>query len=169
MADDENVLDVVVEIPRGSRNKYEFDEQTGVLRLDRRLTGSLAFPADYGFVPGTKGRDQDRIDALVLCDEPTFPGVHVTSRVIGGIRLTYEGTGAGQSDVEVKLITVPVSDPSSVGVYQLSDLPDYRGAEIEQFFSIYSSLGPGANPETTEQLDAAAAMSAVRDAQERAS
>lgn len=159
---------MVVEIPRGSRNKDEFDEDSEVLRLDRRLTGSLAFPADYGFVPGTRGRDCDPIDALVLCDEPTFPGVHVRSRVIGGVRMTFHGAGSGQSTAEVTLITVPVSDPSSVGIRGLSDTPEHRGAEIEQFFSLYSALGPGPEPERTEQLDAAAAMQAVRDARARA-
>jgi len=73
-------LDMVVEIPRGSRNKYEFDEERGVMRLDRRIVGAVAYPADYGFVPGTVGEDGEPLDALVLLDEPTYPGCPGRSR-----------------------------------------------------------------------------------------
>lgn len=76
-------VDVVVESPRGSRNKYEFDEERGVMRLDRRILGAVAFPADYGFVPGTVGEDGEPLDALALLDEPTYPGIWVAARVVG--------------------------------------------------------------------------------------
>ena len=162
-APDDAVLDVVVEIPRGSRNKYEYDEGSGVLRLDRRLTGALAFPADYGYVPGTRGRDGDAIDALVLVDEPTFPGVHVHARVVAGVRLVFDEEDGSES-TEVKLVTVAVSDPSHDGVTDLQDLPSHQVDEIEHFFSMYTQLGAGPSPSRTEQLDVDEAMGSVRDA-----
>ncbi len=77
MAVDQVRGEVVVEVPRGGRNKYEWDERRGVVVFDRRVVGAVAFPADYGFVPGTQACDGDPLDALVLLDEPTYPGVHV--------------------------------------------------------------------------------------------
>src|SRR3954447_16707575 len=103
---DPGALDVVVEIPRGSRNKYEFDEERGVMRLDRRLLGAIVFPADYGFVPGTRGADGEKLDALVLLDEPTYPGIWISARAIG---VSWIGTKDGR---EAKLLCVPVGDPA---------------------------------------------------------
>ncbi|HWM35818.1 MAG TPA: inorganic diphosphatase, partial [Streptomyces sp.] len=98
-------FDVVIEIPKGSRNKYEVDHETGRIRLDRHLFTSTVYPADYGFVDHTLGEDGDPLDALVLLDEPTFPGCIIKSRAIGMFRMTDE---AGGDD---KLLCVPSADP----------------------------------------------------------
>jgi inorganic pyrophosphatase len=127
-------LDVVVEIPRGSRNKYEFDEERGVMRLDRRIVGAVAYPADYGFVPGTVGEDGEPLDALVLLDEPTYPGIWVTARVIG---VSWIGTDAGR---EAKLLCVPLREPAYEDVRDVDDLPRHVVREIGQFFTVYKQL-----------------------------
>jgi inorganic pyrophosphatase len=127
-------LDMVVEIPRGSRNKYEFDEERGVMRLDRRIVGAVAYPADYGFVPGTVGEDGEPLDALVLLDEPTYPGIWVTARVIG---VSWIGTDAGR---EAKLLCVPLREPAYEDVRDVDDLPRHVVREIGQFFAVYKQL-----------------------------
>jgi len=98
-------FEVVVEIPKGQRNKYEMDHNTGRIYLDRMLFTSTRYPADYGFVDGTLGLDGDPLDALVLVEEPTFPGCVVRSRAIGMFRMTDE---KGPDD---KIIAVPARDP----------------------------------------------------------
>ncbi len=134
---DSDQVDVVVESPRGSRNKYEFDEERGVMRLDRRILGAVAFPADYGFVPGTVGEDGEPLDALVLLDEPTFPGIWVAARVIG---VSWIGTRTGR---EAKLLCVAVGDPAYEDVHDLDDLPRHVVQEIGQFFDVYRQLDEG--------------------------
>ncbi|RBY79765.1 inorganic diphosphatase [Geodermatophilus sp. TF02-6] len=130
-------LDVVVETPRGSRNKYEFDDERGVVRLDRRILGAVAFPADYGFVPETQGEDGEPLDALVLLDEPTFPGVWVASRVIG---VAWIGTSTGR---EAKLLCVPLGEPAYEDVTDLAELPGHVAREIGHFFAVYKQLDDG--------------------------
>lgn len=131
---DVQLIDVVVETPRGSRNKYEIDEQTGLVWLDRRLPGVFAFPADYGYVPGTLGSDDEPLDALVLTIEPTYPGVRVRARLIGVFWIL---TGHGR---EAKLVCVPDGEPAYADVEDLSQLPAHQLAEIANFFDIYRSL-----------------------------
>jgi inorganic pyrophosphatase len=97
-------VEVVVEVPRGSRNKLEIDDD-GIVRFERRLPESVTFPADYGFVPGTSAFDGERLDALVLMPEPTYPGVRVRGRLIGVFWLM---TGHGR---EPKLVVVPAGEP----------------------------------------------------------
>ena len=135
--DQSDLIDVVVEVPRGSRNKYEYDAERGVMRFDRRLLGSLSFPADYGYVPETIGADDDALDALVLLNEPTYPGVWVASRPVG---VSWIGTEGGR---EAKLLCVPDGDPAYAGVEDLSDLPEHLRDEIRQFFEVYDWLGDG--------------------------
>ncbi len=130
-------VDVVVESPRGSRNKYEFDEERGVMRLDRRILGAVAFPADYGFVPGTVGEDGEPLDALVLLDEPTYPGIWVSARVVG---VSWIGTRTGR---EAKLLCVAVGDPAYEDIHDLPDLPGHVVREIGQFFDVYKRLDDG--------------------------
>jgi inorganic pyrophosphatase len=132
---DDTVVDVVVEVPRGSRNKYEVNEHDQV-RFDRRLPGAFAFPADYGYVPDTVSSDGENLDALVLMVEPTYPGVRVTARVVG---VFWVMTGHGR---EAKLVCVPQGDPAYAGVTDLSQLPDHQLAEIAHFFDIYRDLDP---------------------------
>src|ERR1700761_6446620 len=107
-------FDVLIEIPKGSRNKYEVDHETGRIRLDRRLFTSTAYPTDYGYVENTPGEDGDPLDALVILDEPTFPGCVIKCRAIGMFRMTDE---AGGDD---KLLCVPAADPR---VEHLRDIP----------------------------------------------
>ena len=98
-------FDVLIEIPRGSRNKYEVDHHSGLIRLDRTLFTATQYPADYGFVPDTLGEDGDPLDAMVLVQEPTFPGCLIRSRPVGMFRMTDEKGG------DDKVICVPAGDP----------------------------------------------------------
>ncbi len=129
-------VEIVIETPRNSRNKYEVDAQ-GVVRFDRRLPGAFAFPADYGFVPDAVGTDGEPLDALVLMVEPTYPGVRVPARLVGVI---WVGTGHGR---EAKLVCVPLRDPAYAEVHDLGQLPEHRLQEITHFFDIYRDLDPG--------------------------
>ena len=163
MSDDTfpDLVDVVVEIPRGSRNKYEYDEEQGVMRFDRRLIGSLAFPADYGFVPDTIASDGDALDALVLLDEPTYPGIWVRSRPIGVSWID------GASGREAKIVCVPEREPAYDGVRELADLPPHRADEIRQFFGIYTQLDDGPGSRSEEQEGRSAALRVLEDARAR--
>jgi inorganic pyrophosphatase len=131
----DGLVEVVVEVPRGSRNKFEVDGN-GVVRFDRRLPGAFAFPADYGFVPDTLGSDGEPLDALVLMVEPTYPGVRVLGRVVGVFWLM---TGHGR---EAKLVVVPQGDPAYAAVTDIEQLPSHQLAEIAHFFDIYRDLDP---------------------------
>ena len=120
-----------VEIPKGSRNKYEWDEALGGIKLDRFLFSSVVYPSDYGFFPHTIGEDGDPLDALVCVTEPTFPGCVISVRVIAVLRMTDD---KGQDD---KIVCVPESDPAWNDTEVLDDLPKQLRTEIEHFFSIY--------------------------------
>ena len=138
MADDE-FIEVMVEIPKGSRNKYEYDHDRHVMRLDRRLFSATVYPADYGFVPDTLGEDGDPLDALVLLDDPTFPGCLVRARPVGVFWMSDE------KGPDAKIICVPVNDPrsSSGTVTDLADLPRHLLDEIAHFFDVYKLIEPG--------------------------
>ena len=122
-------FDVLIEIPRGSRNKYEVDHDSGLIRLDRTLFTATQYPADYGFVPDTLGEDGDPLDALVLVQEPTFPGCLIRSRPIGMFRMTDEKGG------DDKVLCVPAGDPRQEHLRELQDLPEFDRLEIEHFFT----------------------------------
>jgi inorganic pyrophosphatase len=151
MDDDSRVIDVIVEIPAGNRNKYEYDHERHLIRLDRRLLTATTYPADYGFVPDTLAKDGDPLDALVILDEPTFPGCLVRVRVIGVFWMRDE---AGP---DAKLITILEHDPMRPNTRDLSDLQPHLLKEFEHFFQIYKELEPGKHTETTgfEGADAA--------------
>ncbi|HET9690363.1 MAG TPA: inorganic diphosphatase [Acidimicrobiales bacterium] len=127
---------VVVEIPKGTRNKYESDEG-GAIWLDRTLFTATQYPEDYGFVPGTLAEDGDPVDAMVLLEEPTFPGCHIKARPIGVFKMTDE------EGVDAKLLCVPATDPRSAGITELEHVPHYELDEIAHFFEIYKALEPG--------------------------
>jgi inorganic pyrophosphatase len=127
------VVDAVVEIPRGSRNKYEFDEQSGSIRLDRVLFSSAHYPGDYGFIEGTHCGDGDPLDVLILVEEPTFPGCRVRVRPIGVLFMEDGGE-------DEKILGVPEGDPRFAEVNDLVDLPQHWLAEIENFFATYKVL-----------------------------
>ncbi len=134
-------FDVTIEIPGGSRNKYEVDHETGRLKLDRMLFTSTRYPHDYGFVDNTLGEDGDPLDALVLVAEPTFPGCLIRCRTIGMFRMTDE---AGGDD---KLICVPVADPRLEHLRDIYHMPEFDRLEVQHFFEVYKDLEPGKSVE----------------------
>jgi inorganic pyrophosphatase len=127
----------VIEIPKGSRNKYEADHDTGVIWLDRVLFTATQYPADYGFVPDTLADDGDPLDVLVLGDEPTFPGCHIHARPVGVFQMSDE---KGQ---DTKVLSVPATDPRWQSVHEIDDLPPFLLEEIRHFFEVYKQIEPG--------------------------
>lgn len=152
---------LVVEIPRGSRNKYEVDHNTGDVWLDRRLFTSMQYPADYGYLVQTLGEDGDPLDGLVLVDEPTFPGCHVAVRAVGVIWMTDE---AGP---DAKILCVPAGDPRWADVVDVQDLPRHLVAEIEHFFERYKDIEPGKQSEMGGFDGADAAQRTIDEARDR--
>ena len=131
---DADVVTVVVEIPKGSRNKYELDTETGVITLDRMLFTSMQYPADYGFIEGTLAGDGDTLDALVFVGEPTFPGCRIRARPIGLFRMRDE------KGPDEKILCVPLKDPMWSQVRGLADMNPNLLNEIEHFFAVYKDL-----------------------------
>jgi inorganic pyrophosphatase len=146
-----------VEIPAGSRNKYEFDPELGAIALDRRLFTSMTYPADYGFIEGTLGEDGDPLDALVLVGDATFPGCRIRVRPVGVFHMTDE------KGPDEKIICVPLGDPLWSTVRDIHDVPPAFRDEIEHFFQVYKILekkktetrGFGNRADALEVLDAA--------------
>ena len=132
----DRTIEVFVEIPRGSRNKYEYDHERNVIRLDRRLFSATFYPADYGFVPDTLAEDGDPLDVLILLDEPTFPGCMVESRPVGVFWMTDE------KGPDAKIICVACGDPMWERVRNLDELPPHLTFEIAHFFEVYKDLEP---------------------------
>lgn len=128
------LIDMVVEIPKGSRNKYEIDHETGRIYLDRMLFTATRYPADYGYVPDTLADDGDALDALALVSEPTFPGCWVTIKPIGLFVMEDQGKE------DLKILGVPTGDPVWKDVERLSDIPSHLLHELEHFFTIYKDL-----------------------------
>jgi inorganic pyrophosphatase len=129
-----DVTDVFVEIPKGSRNKYEWDFEQARFRLDRMLFSAVHYPGDYGFVPQTFAEDGDPLDALVILGDPTFPGCLISARIVGAFWMSDE------KGRDTKIITVPESDPRWSHVRELDDIPRHLLDEIAHFFSIYKDL-----------------------------
>ncbi len=134
-------FDVLIEIPKGSRNKYEVDHHSGRIRLDRTLFTATQYPADYGYIENTLGQDGDPLDALVLLAEPTFPGCLVSARAIGMFRMTDE---KGPDD---KVLCVASKDPRRDNLQDIGDLPVFEKLEIQHFFEVYKDLEPGKSVE----------------------
>lgn len=153
--------EAVVEIPKGSRNKYEIDHDTGRIWLDRMLFTATQYPADYGFFPGTLAEDGDPLDALVLLDEPTFPGCHIRVRPVGVFWMRDE------KGPDAKVLCVPATDPRWASVNDIADLPPHLLDEIAHFFDVYKALEPGKETETRGWEGSAAAEAAVVDARRR--
>jgi inorganic pyrophosphatase len=129
--------DVVIEIPRGSRNKYEVDHETGRVYLDRVLFTSFVYPADYGYVEKTLGEDGDPVDVLVLLEYPLFPGVGVSVRPVGVFTMRDE------AGLDPKIIAVPAKDPRWAHIQDVGDVPEQTRKEIEHFFEHYKDIEPG--------------------------
>ena len=151
-------IDVVVEIPRGSRNKYEYDHERHVLRLDRRLFTATAYPADYGFIPETLSEDGDPLDALVLLDDPTFPGCWVSARPVGIFWMSDD------KGPDAKIICVPAGDARWDHVQEIEDVPELVRAEIEHFFDMYKTLEPDKHSNTRGYEGTVAALQEIDEA-----
>lgn len=127
-------IPVIIEIPYGSRNKYEWDESLGRFRYDRMLFSSVHYPTDYGFVPDTLSEDGDALDALVLVAEPTFPGCYIESKPVGLFKMEDE------KGLDYKVLCVPVGDPLWNYIDDIGEVPPHLLNEISAFFEIYKSL-----------------------------
>jgi inorganic pyrophosphatase len=128
------ILNVLIEIPAGSKNKYEFDKDLQAFALDRVLYSSVHYPYDYGFVPNTLADDGDPLDGMVLMDQPTFPGCVIPARPIGMLEMIDGG------DRDEKILCVPDKDPRFAGVTSLSNIAPHRLDEIAEFFKTYKNL-----------------------------
>lgn len=128
------VLNVIIEIPAGSKNKYEFDKDLNAFALDRVLYSSVQYPYDYGFIPNTLAEDGDPMDGMVIMDQPTFPGCVIPARAIGMLIMIDGG------DRDEKLLCVPVKDPRYAHVKSLDDIAPHRLEEIAEFFRSYKNL-----------------------------
>lgn len=156
----QGAVEAVIEIPRGSRNKYEYDDTSGIIRLDRVLYSSVHYPTDYGFVPDTLAADGDHLDILVIVEEPTFPGCHVPVRPIGVLNM-LDVNGEDQ-----KILAVPVCDPRFELVRDIDGISPHWLREIRNFFDTYKTL----EEVQTEVLGwdfAARAMEVIAECRER--
>lgn len=125
---------MIVEIPKGSRNKYEMDHDSGEIFLDRMLFTATRYPADYGFIPETLAEDGDPLDAMALVSEPTFPGCRIRIRPLGVFLMQDQG------HADHKILGVPMGDPVWQDAQSLDDLPPHLLRELEHFFAIYKDL-----------------------------
>jgi len=155
----EGCIHVVIEIPRGSRNKYEIDHGSGRVYLDRRLFTATTYPADYGFIPNTLAGDGDPLDALVLLEDSVYPGVYVAARPVGVLYMTDE---AGE---DAKIICVPPREPRWEGVEDIADLTPQLVREIQHFFEVYKALEPGKLATTSGLAGKDAAWQEIHEAQ----
>jgi inorganic pyrophosphatase len=155
-------FDVTIEIPKGTKNKYEMDHHTGRIRLDRTLFTSTQYPNDYGFIEGTLGLDGDPLDAMVLVPEATFPGALIECRAIGMFRMSDERGG------DDKVLCIPVADQRQESTKELTDLSDLSLLEIEHFFTVYKDLEPGKSVEGAVWVGKAEAEMEIRASWKRA-
>ena len=155
-------FDVTIEIPKGQRNKYEVDHETGRIRLDRMLFTSTRYPSDYGFIEDTLADDGDPLDALVLLEEPTFPGCLIRCRAIGMFRMRDE---KGADD---KVLCVVATDPRMQGLQDIDDVSAYDRLEIQHFFEVYKELEPGKNVEGFNWVGRAEAEAEIEQSRRRA-
>ena len=154
-------FDVVIEIPKGQRNKYEMDHESGRIRLDRMLFTSTRYPADYGFIEHTLAEDGDPLDALVLLDEPTFPGCLIRCRAIGMFRMRDE---KGRDD---KVLCVAATDPRMAHLRDIADVSEFDRLEIQHFFEVYKALEPGKEVEAARWVDRQAADNEIEACRKR--
>ena len=150
----------IIEIPQGSRNKYELDKHTGLMRLDRVLYSAVHYPGDYGFIPRTLHEDGDPIDILVRIQEPTFPGCQIDARPIGVLRMLDKG------EPDDKILAVPCHDPLHQEYFDIADLPAHYLKEVEHFFKIYKDL-EGKRVEILGWEKSEAAMAIIGESIER--
>lgn len=153
--------EVIIEIPRGSRNKYEVDHDTGFAWFDRHLYSTTVYPTDYGFFPSTLAEDGDPLDALVLLEAPTFPGCHIRARPVGVLEMSDE---AGR---DLKVLCVPAGDMRWEGIADIDDVAEHRRAEIKHFFEVYKDLEPGKQSDVGDWSGRDVAVAAIDDAVRR--
>ena len=153
---------VVIECPKGSRNKYEIDHVTGRVMLDRVLYTPMAYPTDYGFFENTLADDGDPLDVLVIGEYPLFPGIGMNVRVVGVFKMTDDGGG------DAKVIAVAAGDPRWDYIQDLADIPEYKRKEIEHFFEHYKDLEPGKWVKVVRWGDAADAHRLIEEGIARA-
>lgn len=153
-------VEVVVEVPMGSRNKYELDKERGVFILDRMLFSAVHYPGDYGFVDETLAKDGDPLDAVVILGEPTFPGVRIPARILGNLDMEDD---AGQDD---KLLCVPDTDPRWQHLHGIEDVPVHLLEEISHFFRVYKDL-EHKHVEVRGWQDRETALEVLADARDR--
>ena len=154
-------VEVVIEIPKGQRNKYEMDHESGRIRLDRMLFTSTRYPTDYGYIEDTLADDGDPLDALVLLEEPTFPGCLITCRVIGMFRMRDE------KGLDDKVLCVPATDPRWEHLQDINDVPEFDRLEIQHFFEVYKELEPGKSVAGAAWADRSAAEAQVEECRKR--
>ena len=154
------LVTAIIEIPRGSRNKYELNKESGLFHLDRVLYSAVHYPGDYGFIPQTLGEDGDPLDVLVRIHEPTFTGCEIDVRPVGVLHMLDRG------ERDEKLLAVPANDPLHAEVFDIADLPGHYLKEIEHFFQIYKDL-EGKRVEIVGWEKADAAAKVIEDAIER--
>ena len=151
----------VIEIPKGSRNKYEFDPELGGIKLDRFVSASVVYPTDYGYIPETLAPDGDPLDVLVCVSEPTFPGCIVPARIVGLFQMADE---KGPDD---HVVCVPHNDPGWNEVHEVDDLPAQVRAEIGHFFSVYKDLDLERHSEVKGWADRDAALQTIDQARQQ--
>ena len=153
--------EVVIEIPKGSRNKYEVDHETGRVKLDRYLFTPMGYPTDYGFFENTLGEDGDPLDALVLLEEPTFPGCVIRCRALGMFRMRDENGG------DDKVLCVPAGDPRMEHLRDINHVANFDRLEIQHFFEVYKDLEPGKSVEGADWVGRADAELEIQASFER--
>src|SRR5215469_8130147 len=155
-----SIVRMIVEIPRNSRNKYEYDHELGVFRLDRALYSPMHYPGDYGFIPGTLADDDDPLDILTLVDEPSFPGVLIAVRPVGLLEMVDQG------ECDQKVLAVPNRDPRFDEIQAIDKVYPHTLREIEHFFNIYKEL-EGKTTEIRGWRDVDEARSLIESARKR--
>jgi inorganic pyrophosphatase len=158
----DDAISVLIEIPKGSRNKYEYDHEGGFIRLGRPPFSATVYPADYGLIPDTLAEDGDRLDALVLLEEATFPGCSVWARPVGVFWMEDE------KGPDAKILCVPDGGPWWEGVDEVDQLPEHLLAEIANFFEVYKTLEPDKFSSTKGYEGREAALRAIEEARQRA-
>jgi inorganic pyrophosphatase len=156
----EDAVLCVIEIPRGGRNKYEYDPELGAIKLDRFISASVVYPTEYGFVPETLAPDGDPLDVLVCVSEPTFPGCVVETKVVGLFKMADE---KGPDD---HIVCVPLTDPGWNTLNDVDDLPEQLRKEIGHFFDIYKDLDPDRHSEVGGWDDRRAALETLEKARQ---
>ena len=158
--DTPEIVRIIVEIPKNSANKYEYDGKLGVFRLDRALYSAVHYPGDYGFIPGTLAEDDDPLDVLTLVDQPSYPGVMMTVRPVGMLAMV------DQQEPDEKILAVPYRNPRFDQIHTIDQVFPHNLREIEHFFTIYKEL-EGKRTEMHGWKGPREARDAIRKARER--